>query len=56
MAYKITNACACCGVCAEACPLGIITKGPDHYEIAADECIDCGSCAADCPLDAIVQE
>ena len=56
MAYKITDACVKCGVCADSCPLGIITEGADLYEIDADSCVDCGTCAAECPNEAIVQE
>ncbi len=56
MAYKITDAWAKCGSCADSCPLGIITEGDDTYVIDADQCVECGSCAGACPLDAIVQE
>lgn len=55
MAYKITDACVKCGVCADTCPLGAITEGDDAYVINADECVDCGSCAGECPNEAIVE-
>ncbi len=56
MAYKITDACVSCGSCADACPLGIISQGAEHYEIDASQCVDCGTCAGTCPMGAIEQE
>ena len=55
MAYKITDACAKCGSCADTCPLGIITEGDERYVIDADQCVSCGSCADACPVGAIVE-
>ena len=48
MALRITNDCICCGSCADACPLGIITMGDEHYEIDCDSCIECESCVQAC--------
>ena len=56
MAYYITDNCAKCGTCADACPLGIITEGDGKYVIDADQCVECGSCAAACPMEAIEQQ
>lgn len=56
MAHFITDACAACGTCADACPLGIITESDGKYVIDAEQCVDCGSCAAVCPLEAIEQQ
>lgn len=56
MAFKITDACVKCGVCAENCPLGIITEGDEAYVIDADACVSCGTCADNCPNEAIVEE
>lgn len=56
MAYKITDDCISCGVCASECPVEAISEGADKYVIDADKCIDCGACADVCPVDAPVQE
>ncbi len=56
MAYRITDECIKCGVCAETCPVGAISEGADTYEINHDECIECGACCGECPNEAIVEE
>ena len=52
MAYKISDDCISCGLCAENCPGEAITEGAGKYEIDADKCIDCGTCAENCPVEA----
>ena len=52
MAYKITDACIACGVCAGECPVVAISEGDGKYVIDEATCIDCGSCAAVCPVGA----
>jgi formate hydrogenlyase subunit 6/NADH:ubiquinone oxidoreductase subunit I len=56
MAFKITDGCVMCGVCAGACPAGAISQGKDKYEIDASSCISCGSCAGTCPTGSIEED
>lgn len=53
MAYKITDACISCGVCAGECPVSAISEGDGKYVIDADACLDCGACEGACPTGAI---
>lgn len=56
MAYKISEACICCGACAEACPVSAISEGDGKYEIDPNACVDCGTCADTCPVSAPAAE
>lgn len=56
MAYKISDECIACGLCADNCPVNAITEGDGKYVINADLCIDCGACADNCPVDAAKAE
>ena len=56
MAYKISDACISCGVCAGECPQECIAEGDGQYVIDAEKCIDCGTCADVCPVGAPAQE
>lgn len=55
MAFKISDDCISCGLCASNCPVEAIAAGSEHYEISPDACIDCGTCADNCPVEAISQ-
>ena len=50
--YRITNTCTACGVCLDACPVDVITKG-DVYKVEGGRCLECGACEEVCPEDAV---
>lgn len=56
MAYKISDECISCGVCATQCPTDAITEGDGKYVIDPEKCISCGLCAGVCPVDAPSEE
>ncbi len=56
MAYKITEACICCGACAANCPVECISQGDDKFVIDGAACISCGTCEGVCPVGAPVSE
>lgn len=41
--------CDQCGLCARACPVGIISLGSDGPQVMKQSCIGCGHCVAVCP-------
>ena len=56
MAYRITDECLACGVCADECPNEAISEGDNIFVINPEECSECGTCMEVCPNDAIVEE
>lgn len=60
MAYKITEDCSACGLCADECPNNAISEGDDIYVVDAEKCTECEGfydsqqCAEVCPSDACV--
>ena len=50
--YAITDRCNACGVCLEACPVGVVSEGP-IYVIDRSRCLECGICAEICPEGAV---
>ncbi|HBT47784.1 MAG TPA: ferredoxin [Peptococcaceae bacterium] len=56
MAYRITEECLACGVCADECPSGAISEGDNIFVIDPEVCTNCGTCMEVCPNEAIVEE
>ena len=56
MAFKISDACICCGACEAICPVEAISMGEEHFVIDPDVCISCGACAGTCPVGAPEEE
>lgn len=50
--YSITDKCTSCGLCLEACPVGVISEG-EVYLIDGDHCLECGRCAEVCPENSV---
>lgn len=48
------NRCVKCGICAEACPAGVIRIGKDYPEVILKKaCMACGHCTSICPREAL---
>ena len=62
MAYKITDDCISCGVCAAECPNQAISEGETIFVIDSEKCTECvgahesSKCAEVCPVDACVPD
>jgi uncharacterized pyridoxamine 5'-phosphate oxidase family protein len=50
--FRITDKCTACGLCLEACPVGVISEG-EVYVIDGSRCLECGRCDEVCPEDAV---
>lgn len=48
--------CTQCGKCAEACPLGAISRAENGaYVVDKDKCDNCGACVTACPFGVVFQ-
>ena len=56
MAYKITEDCVACGLCAGECAAEAISEGENIFVIDPEKCTDCGTCVEACPNEAIVED
>jgi len=57
IAYRITDDCIGCTLCAQQCPTGAIAMMPYEKHIVDDEkCTRCDACRQVCPTDAVVIE
>ncbi|MBI5231921.1 MAG: 4Fe-4S binding protein [Coriobacteriales bacterium] len=51
-----TDDCSACGICADACPEGVIEIADDIAVAINDEsCTACSACMEECPMGAISQ-
>ncbi|MBW2066286.1 MAG: 4Fe-4S binding protein [Deltaproteobacteria bacterium] len=50
--YRITDKCTACGICLDACPVGVISEG-EVYLIDGSHCLECGRCKELCPEEAV---
>ena len=50
--YRITDKCTACGLCLDACPVGVISEG-EVYIIDGSRCLECGICYEVCLEDAV---
>lgn len=49
----VKERCIACGICAQHCPLDVITVGKEEFHIDYTYCKGCGICANVCPKGAL---
>lgn len=54
--FVVTDSCAGCGTCVDACPQGCVALQPGGRALIVQEaCLHCGRCCEVCPVGAIVR-
>ena len=57
IAYRVTDDCIGCTLCAQHCPVDAIEYKPyEKHEVDDEKCIRCGTCKTICPADAVKVE